>query len=265
MMRAIAALLVCVCTAAQAQTPGSKPKVPPGVDPGGVAIAIIGSGLDYTDPEIAPRLARDGEGEIIGWDLVDGDNRPYLHAGVGTHLAKVLLSTYGHARLVPVRTASFDPTAVSQAIGFVMRTPARIVALPVMSAQAHDWLRQRAERTGQMFFVVAATGDRAAAGSMQVAPGNLITVAAAREADTTLHARHQAAEIWVVSTQQGTPAGSAEAAMIAAALAGCTQQGSLARTGFELKADLMALAQPDIGHSGRRVIEPTCPFRAQNP
>ena len=57
-----------------AQKPADKPRVPPGVDPGGVAVAIIGSGINYTrSRDRGKRLARDGEGEIIGWDFVDND------------------------------------------------------------------------------------------------------------------------------------------------------------------------------------------------
>src|SRR5215467_9057175 len=64
-----------------AQTPPSqllapkKPPVPPGRDPGGVAVALIG--IDYTLPAVARRLARDGEGELIGWDLQDQDRKPF--------------------------------------------------------------------------------------------------------------------------------------------------------------------------------------------
>jgi hypothetical protein len=274
----ISALLVCVCTAAQAQTLTSKPKVPPGVDPGGVAIAIIGSGLDYTDPEIARRLARDGEGEIIGWDLVDGDNRPYSRAGGdvpadgsdGTHLVKMLLSTYAHARLVPVRMTSLDPPALAQAIRFVMRTPARIVALPVLSAATHGWLRQRAEQASQMLFI-AATSDEAmpGAGPLRATPGNLVTVAAAGQAHTTLVAGPGAAELWIASRepgQHGAPINSAEAVVITAALAGCAQDDRQTRPGSELKADLLALTQLGISQrSGRRFIAPECPVRAQKP
>ena len=74
----LAAVLVIAlaATGASAQSP-AKPKVPPGTDPGGTAIALIAHGVDYTDPEIAPRLARDGEGDIIGWDFIAGDNKPY--------------------------------------------------------------------------------------------------------------------------------------------------------------------------------------------
>lgn len=76
---AAAALLGAVL----AETPPSqlpepkKPPVPPGRDPGGVAVALIGTGIDYTLPAVARRLARDGEGELIGWDLQDEDRKPF--------------------------------------------------------------------------------------------------------------------------------------------------------------------------------------------
>lgn len=63
--------------AAMAADAPRKPKLPPGVDPGGLAMAVIGDGIDYTRPEIATRLARDGEGELVGFDLVDRDRLPF--------------------------------------------------------------------------------------------------------------------------------------------------------------------------------------------
>ena len=56
---ALALAASAVVAPALAQLAG-KPKVPPGRDPGGVAIAVIGSGVDYTLTNIARRLARDG-------------------------------------------------------------------------------------------------------------------------------------------------------------------------------------------------------------
>ncbi len=41
-------------------------------------MVLLTRGLDYTRPEIAKLLARDGEGELIGWDFVDNDNRPFV-------------------------------------------------------------------------------------------------------------------------------------------------------------------------------------------
>ncbi len=72
---ALAALTLIVSLPALA----ADPKVPTGLDPGGTAIGLVTTGIDYTDPEIAARLARDGEGEAIGMDLVDGERLPRCH------------------------------------------------------------------------------------------------------------------------------------------------------------------------------------------
>lgn len=266
----IVVAMLGVWSPAHSQAPLVKPKVPPGIDPGGIAIALVGYGLDYTDPEIAPRLARDAEGEIIGWDLVDDDNRPSSRAGRdangndGTRLAKLLLSAYAYARLVPVRVASLDVPALSQTINFLTRTPARIIALPVSDRAAQEWLRQRAGMASQILIVAAATDETVPAGMLsEPTAGNLVVVGAA---GTTLVGQNGTADVWITkrqSAQFGAPANSAEAVAIAAGLAGCTQHGRGARAGFELKADLLALAQSD--YSRVRFIEPGCPFRTRPP
>jgi hypothetical protein len=139
-MLAAAVILSIAATSVFAQKPSNKPRVPPGVDPGGVAIAIIGNGVDYTRPEIAARLARDGEGEIIGWDFVDDDRRPYhlcdprmgnhahLHCDRDDYRAVLLAAP--QARLIPMRVPDGKPNQVHvNAIRAVANTPARIVLL----------------------------------------------------------------------------------------------------------------------------------------
>lgn len=124
-----------------------KPKPPPGRDPGGIAIAIVTTGIDYAQPAIAARLARDGEGELIGWDMVDGDNRPHAASpsdtpgsagGDGTHFARDLAFPF-KTRLVPIRVAAGTPAAIAQAITFAARTPARVVLVPMTPGTGADW------------------------------------------------------------------------------------------------------------------------------
>jgi subtilisin family serine protease len=119
------------------------PPVPPGVDPGGVAVAIIGQGVDYTQPDIAARLARDGEGEIIGWDFVDNDRRPFPENG--DYIAYVLDPQRIYRRLAKEAASSrlefFRTTPawvedqhqhrmrVASAIGMAAQSPAQIVLL----------------------------------------------------------------------------------------------------------------------------------------
>jgi hypothetical protein len=162
----IMAAAVMLAAAAVAQT--KKPPLPPGRDPGGVAIALLGTGIDYVLPEIAQRLARDGEGELIGWNLVDNDNRPFARGaggagapgwgGDGTALARAV-GAVGR-RIVPVKINPADPRSLARAVAFVAETPARIVVVPAWSRQQGDWeaFREAALHFRGLLFIVAA-GD----------------------------------------------------------------------------------------------------------
>ena len=141
-----------------------KPLVPPGRDPGGVAIAIITTGIDYTVPELAQRLARDGEGELIGWDLQDNDRKPFDKSkggtrpewgGDGTLVASLMLGTRT-VRLVPVRVDPGDPASLARAVAFVAQTPARVAVLPMWGTAREDWepLRQAAMRFRDVLVIV---------------------------------------------------------------------------------------------------------------
>ncbi len=145
----------------------ADPKPPPGQDPGGHAVALIAGGIDYRDPALAARLARDGEGELIGWDVVDDDRTPFSAAtGEGadaagtdnsTSIAQTLLSGYARGRLVPVRAPRGNPQALAKAIAFAVNTPARIiaVALPLETDAMRQVIRQASERFKEHVFIVA--------------------------------------------------------------------------------------------------------------
>ena len=143
-----------------------KPPVPPGRDPGGSAVALIGTGIDYTLPHIAPRLARDGEGELIGWDLQDQDRRPFDQSkgtappewgGDGTLLASLIVGAPA-LRLVPVRIDPSDPVELAHALAFVAQTPARVVVVAMGSPSRSHWeaFRQAALRFNDVLVVVPA-------------------------------------------------------------------------------------------------------------
>lgn len=202
----------------------NKPPVPPGRDPGGVAMALLGTGIDYTLPQIAQRLARDGEGELIGWDLEDRDRRPYDSSrgdtrpewgGDGTAIAGFLGGE--GVRLVPVRVNPADPAALARAIAFVAQTPARVAILPMWGARREAWepFRQAASHFKDILLVVpagegsepvypaalgldnvlaiehgAANAESAGfAGRMQRLSGSALAVAAAGKAAAALLAR----------------------------------------------------------------------------
>jgi hypothetical protein len=132
----------------------NNPAVPAGIDPGGVPIAIVMTGIDYTDPQIAARLARDGEGELIGWDFVDRDRRPFANSasqtppnqgGDGTTLAKALMSfdvakpAEQHLTLMPFRVTGGDYPMIAQAVAYASQTPARTLIVPMTGGTADDW------------------------------------------------------------------------------------------------------------------------------
>jgi hypothetical protein len=166
-LRAILLHLIAVAAfAVAALAQEKKPPLPPGRDPGGVAIALVTTGIDYTVPEVAQRLARDGEGELIGWDLVDQDRRPFDGSkggtragwgGDGTLIASVLSGGRG-VRLVPVRVDPGDVASLARAIVFVAQTPARVVVLPMWGTMRQDWepLRQAAMRFKDVLVIVPA-------------------------------------------------------------------------------------------------------------
>lgn len=172
-----------------AQTGPRKPKVPPGRDPGGVAVAIIGAGVDYLRPDVAARLARDGEGEMIGWDVIDDDPYPLESApakgrsvpeAAGTAAALALLQAAASARLIPVRVPARNALALGGAMAFVARTPARVVVVLGNGGpdEAWDLLARGIARTPQALVVVPAALMANAAAAGLGGPANVVTVTA---------------------------------------------------------------------------------------
>ncbi len=166
MVRAIVRLVIALClTFATATAQDQRPKVPPGRDPGGVAVALISTGIDYTLPAIAARLARDGEGEIIAWDFESNDNRPFDRSkgnspaewgGDATAIASVILTDPG-VRLVAVRIVQTDVVSIARAAAFLAQTPARVAVVPMWSSRKQDWepFAQAAANFKHVLFIAA--------------------------------------------------------------------------------------------------------------
>ena len=168
MARAFISLIVALCLIASAAVAqDARPRVPSGLDPGGVAIALLSTGIDYTLPALAARLARDGEGETIAWDFEANDNRPFDRSagqtpvewgGDGTALATALVASPG-ARLVAVRIVPGDPHSIARAAVFLSQTPARLVIVPMRNLRPEDWqpFALAAARYKDILFVVPAS------------------------------------------------------------------------------------------------------------
>ena len=115
----------------------ADPPVPIGQDPGGIAVALISAGIDYTDPAVAISLARDGEGELIGWDFVDNDARPYAP---GSNKLPALGARFGgQVRIVPVRVDPAVPVSIGLAVAFISKTPAQSAMLEIGPLTRAEW------------------------------------------------------------------------------------------------------------------------------
>lgn len=160
----------------------AKPPVPGGTDPGGVAVALLGPGLDYTHPDIATRLARDGEGDPIGRDFTSNDNRPFEPADAGgrpgTAAALVLVRLVERVRLVAVREHPADPAAIGRMLAFTAQSPARIALWPGGSPSRRDWpiLAEAARRFPDRLIIVPAPLDVGALTALPRLP-NLVLAA----------------------------------------------------------------------------------------
>jgi len=148
----------------------TDPPVPAGVDPGGVAVAIIGNGLDYTIDAVAQRLARDGEGEIIGWDFLGNGRRPFKisddleDAGYtqrGTAMALTVLKRARTARLVPVLIAADNEISVQRGLAFVAQTPARIAVLSLKNPDVAMWSVVRDAMLGTRILLIVSAEEGA--------------------------------------------------------------------------------------------------------
>lgn len=163
--RSLLAGLLASAVFVSARAGEPKPRVPPAIDPGGLAIAIPTTGIDYTVPEIARRLARDGEGELVGWDFAAGDNRPYASgaasppAGWADDTADLTrrLSAMDSVRLIPLRIDPAVPTTLAQAVAFAAQASAPVMLVAVTSDRPQDWaaFRQAALRFPQITIITA--------------------------------------------------------------------------------------------------------------
>jgi hypothetical protein len=123
----------------------AKPPVPPGRDPGGVMVALIGSGIDYTRPDIAPRLARDGEGHLVGWDFIDGDRSPYSRNNWSTAAARIILAEAPAARLAVFSVQIYGPHDESPELANIARAISMAAATPARAVLLQAWLKERSK------------------------------------------------------------------------------------------------------------------------
>lgn len=147
-----------------------NPPAPNAVDPGGVAVGVIDSGINYTIDPFKQRLARTPDGRLLGRDFWDGDNLPYdadtgrtpffpLHHG--SAVMSVLIREAPMARVVPVRYPRPDMTKMAGAVDWLSDQNVRVVNLAMGSNSKDEWqaFRDAANKHPQMLFIISAGND----------------------------------------------------------------------------------------------------------
>lgn len=117
-------LLTCAAPLARAQDP---PVPPAQLMATGVPVALIGDGIDYTRSDVARRILRDGEGEIVGYDFKDDDRRPYAGGDGANDAAGIILGQGQVTTLVPIRADRDGFLSFSKSLAYAGRSPAVIV------------------------------------------------------------------------------------------------------------------------------------------
>lgn len=197
----------------------ADPKVPAAKDPGVTPVALAATGIDYTDTSLASRLARDGEGNIVGWDFVDNDIFPYAKDERSNAYARLLL-VGPDVELVPLRLAADDFAGAARATAFVSRTQARTLVLTLSSTRKEDWdLFTKAAAHFKDLLIIVPAGETAPLYPAALKLDNVLSVALPS-------GKLETADVAMAVPEASSPsATNVEAAIVlAAALATCHRQ-----------------------------------------
>ena len=149
-----------------------NPPAPMGSDPGGVTVALIDSGVNYLLPAINDRLARNGDGGLLGYDYWDMDDRPFdadparspfLPQRHGTRVASVILAEAPETRLIPYRYPRPDLSRMAALVADAASHGAAIVNLAMGSNKPGPWqafAEAMADNPDILFVVSAGNDDR---------------------------------------------------------------------------------------------------------
>ena len=144
-----------------------NPPVPAGADPAGIPVGLVDSGVNYLLPEIAARLARSPDGEIVGYDYWDLDRRPFDASPTpdpffpghhGTLTASLVLEGAPVAKLVPYRYPRHAMARMTALIEDAAAQGVRVMNLSLVSRDRAEWrpFEAAAAAHPEMLFVVAA-------------------------------------------------------------------------------------------------------------
>jgi hypothetical protein len=144
------------------------PRPPGGAAP--VRIGMVDSGVNYLLPEINRRLARDADGQLIGYDFWDMDALPFdahpVNSGFflqrhGTRTASLLLREAPGIELVPYRYPRPDMSRMQALVEHAASNQVFILGMPLGSNKSADWssFARAAREHPQLLFIVSAGND----------------------------------------------------------------------------------------------------------
>jgi hypothetical protein len=168
-----------------------NPPVPEPAQPGEttadaqpVAVAMVDAGVNYLLPSIANRLARDGDGAILGFDYWDLDRRPFDSNPVrspffpqrhGTRTASLLLREAPVATLIPYRYPRPDMGRMAELIEDAADAGVVVLNMALGGNRPDEWrvFEQAAAAHPDMLFVVSAGNNGRDIDSQPVYPASL--------------------------------------------------------------------------------------------
>jgi Subtilase family len=257
---------------AMAQNEPLNPPVPKGRDVYGPTVALFDAGINYTLPKLAERMARAPNGQSLGYDFWDMDSRPFDSNPArspfyplrhGTQVASVVVDEAPGVRLLPYRYPRPDMSRMEAMVHAADENNAVIVAMPMGSNNKDDWsafLKAVSERPN-MLFIISAGNDGRDIDAQPVYPAmfgleNFLVVTSSTEFGRLAPGSNwgkKAVDIMVpaenvpVTTFYGDKSrasGSSLAVARVAALAARLLQDNPKWRGPELKAAILARAQP---------------------
>ena len=113
-----------------------------------IRVGMIDSGVNYTLSQINERLARDQDGELIGYDFWENDNLPFdVHFSFspfrivrhGTGTASLLLQEAPFVDLVPYRYPRPDMTRMQDLIEHAATNQVYIIGIPLGGNDVDEW------------------------------------------------------------------------------------------------------------------------------
>jgi hypothetical protein len=148
--------------------PGKPLKNPGNNKP--IRVGMVDSGVNYRLPEINRRLARDSDGQLVGYDFWDMDDLPYdahpVNSGFflqrhGTRTASLLLREAPGFELVPYRYPRPDMSRMQALVEHAADNQVTILGMPLGSNRLEDWgsFERVARAHPQMLFIVSAGND----------------------------------------------------------------------------------------------------------